>query len=39
MVRQTLVDQIKDIQIQDDELVKEVPKIMNRDIAENFLIT
>ena len=36
VVRLTLVDQIKGKQIQDDELVKVVHKIMNGDIRENF---
>ena len=36
VVRPTLVDQIRGKQMQDDELVKEVHKIMNRDIGENF---
>ena len=36
MVRPTLVDQIKDKQMQDDDLVKEVYKIMNDDIGEKF---
>ena len=36
MVRSTLVDQIRRKQIQDDELVKKVHKIMNVDIRENF---
>ena len=39
VVRPTLVDQIKDKQMQDDELVKEVHKIMNRDIGEIFWIS
>ena len=38
VVRPILVDQIKGKQIQDDELVKEVHKIMNRDIGEFFWI-
>ena len=36
VVSPTLVDQIRGKQIQDDELVKEVHKIMNGDIGENF---
>ena len=36
VVRPILVDQIKGKQIQDDELVKEIHKIMNGDIRENF---
>ena len=36
VVRSTLVDQIRGKQIQDDKLVKEVHKIMNGDIRENF---
>ena len=36
MVRPTLVDQIRGKQIQDEKLVKEVHKIMNSDIGENF---
>ena len=39
MVRSTLVDQIRGKQMQNDELVKEVHKIMNGDIRENFWIT
>ena len=39
MVRLTLVDQIKDKQMQDEELVKEVNKIMNGEIGENFSIS
>ena len=39
MVKQTLADQIRGKQMQNDELVKEVPKIMNGDIGENFRIT
>ena len=38
-VRLTLVDQIRGKQIQDYELVKEVHKIMNRGIEENFWIS
>ena len=36
VVRPTLVDQIRGKQMQDDKLVKEVHKIMNGDIGENF---
>ena len=39
MVRPTLVDQIKGKQMQDDELVKKVYKMMNSEIGENFWIT
>ena len=39
VVRSTMVDQIKGKQIQDDELIKEVHKIMNGEISENFCIT
>ena len=39
VVRPTPVDQIKGKQMQDDELVKEVHKIMNGEIGENFSIT
>ena len=39
VVRPTLVDLIRDKQMQDDELVKEVHKIMNGEIEENFKIT
>ena len=39
MVRPILVDQIRGKQIQDDELVKKVHKIMNGEIGENFWIT
>ena len=38
VVRPTLVDQIRGKQIQDDELVKEVHKIMNGDIGKNCWI-
>ena len=38
MVRPTLVDQIRGKQVQDDELVKEVHKIINGDIGEKFWI-
>ena len=39
VVRSTLVDQIKRKQMQDEELVKEVHKIMNNEIGKNFSIT
>ena len=39
MVRPTSVDQIKGKQMQDEELVKKVHKIMNGEIGENFSIT
>ena len=39
MVRPTLVDQVRGKQMQDDKLVKEVQKIMNGEIRENFRIT
>ena len=39
VVRPTLVDQIRGNQMQDDELIKEVHKIMNGDFGENFWIT
>ena len=39
MVRPTLVDQVRGKQMQDDKLVKEVQKIMNGEIEENFMIT
>ena len=39
VVRPTLVDQIKGKHIQDEELVKEVRKIMKSEIGENFSIT
>ena len=39
MVRPILVYQIRSKQMQDDELVKEVHKIMNGDIGEDFWIT
>ena len=38
MVRPTLVDQIRGKQMEDNELVKEVHKIMNGEIGENFCI-
>ena len=39
VVRPMSVDQIKGKQMQDEELVKEVKKIMNGEIGENFSIT
>ena len=39
VVRPTLVDQIRGKQMQDEELVKEVNKIMNGEIGENFCIS
>ena len=39
VVRLTLGDQIRSKQIQDDELVKEVHKIMNGEIGDTFWIT
>ena len=39
MVRPVLVDQIKGKQMQDEKSVKEVNKIMNGEIGENFSIT
>ena len=39
VIKPTLVDQIKDKQMQDDKLVREVHKIMNGEIGENFSIT
>ena len=36
VVRPTLVDQIRGKQMEDNELVKEVHKIMNGEIGENF---
>ena len=39
VLRPTLVDQIKGKQMQDEKLVKEVHKIMNYEIGENFSIT
>ena len=39
MVKPTLIDEIKGKQMQDDELIREVQKIMNGEIEENFLIT
>ena len=39
VVRAILVDQIRGKQMQDGELVREVHKIMNGEIGENFHIT
>ena len=39
VVKPTLIDQIKGKQMQDEELVKEINKIMNGGIGENFSIT
>ena len=39
VLRPTLVDQIKGKQMQDEKLVKEVHRIMNYEIGENFSIT
>ena len=39
VVRPTLVDQIRGKQMQDEELVKEVNKIMNGEMGENFSIS
>ena len=39
MVRLTLINQIRGKQMQNDDLVREVQKIMNGEIRENFLIT
>ena len=39
VVRSTLINQIKGKQIQDNDLVREVQKIMNDETGENFLIT
>ena len=39
MVRQTLIDQIKGNQMQDNDLSREVQKIMCGEIRENFMIT
>ena len=39
MVTPTLVDQIRGKQMQDEKMVKEVHKIMNGKIRENFSIT
>ena len=39
VVRPSLVEQIRGNQMQDEKLVKEVQKIMNEEISENFSIT
>ena len=39
VVRPSLVEQIRKKQMQDEKLVKEVQKIMNGEIGENFSIT
>ena len=39
VVRPTLIDQIKDKQMQDSDLVREVYKIMKSELGENFMIT
>ena len=39
VVRPSLVDQIKGKQMQDENLVKEIYKITNGEISENFSIT
>ena len=39
MVRSNLIDQIRDKQMQDSNLVKEVQKIMNGELGEDFVIT
>ena len=39
VVRPSLVDQIRVNQMQDEKLVKEVQKIMNGEVNENFSIT
>ena len=39
VVRPTLIDYIKGKQMQENDLVREVQKIMNGEIEENFLIT
>ena len=38
VVRPSLVDQIRVNQIQDEKLVKEVQKILNGEVNENFCI-
>ena len=38
MVRPTLIDQIRVKQMQDGDLVKEVEKIMNRELGNDFVI-
>ena len=39
VVRPSLVDWIRGKQMQDENLVKEIHKIMNGEISENFSIT
>ena len=39
VVRPSLVDQIRGNQMQDEKLVKEVQKIMNGEVSENFSIS
>ena len=39
VVKPSLVEQIRGNQMQDEKLVKEVQKIMNREVSENFSIT
>ena len=39
IMRLTLIDQIMGKQMQDNDLVREVQKIMNGEIRENFMIT
>ena len=39
MTRPTLIDQIRGKQMQDYDLVREVQKIMNGEIRENFMMT
>ena len=39
VVRPSLVEQIRGNQMQDEKLVKEVQKIMNGEVSENFSIT
>ena len=39
MVKLTLIDQIRDKEMQDNDLVRKVQKIMNVDLGENFMIT
>ena len=39
VVRPSLMEQIRGNQMQDEKLAKEVQKIMNREVSENFSIT
>ena len=39
VVRLTLIDQIRGKQMQDNDLIREIQKIMNGEIRENFMIT